>query len=160
MALPSEGIRFNAICPGFTESAMTAPILEAIAQFGVPLIEAPTVAAAVVTLLTDSDASGECWYVQPGRPAEAFGFRGFRARGRSASLDALGVRGARGLARGAAHAHAVGDMRGGARSMRCGRSGCPAPCAWPWACAVLSWPRGLALGLGTTGTVTDGAGCW
>jgi NAD(P)-dependent dehydrogenase (short-subunit alcohol dehydrogenase family) len=75
-ALASENIRFNAVCPGFTESAMTAPILDAIATFGVPLIEASTVADAVVELLTDSDASGECWYVQPGRPAAAFGFRG------------------------------------------------------------------------------------
>jgi NAD(P)-dependent dehydrogenase (short-subunit alcohol dehydrogenase family) len=74
-ALAPDGIRFNAVCPGFTESAMTAPLRETIAAMGVAMIEAPTVAAAVVELLSN-DVSGECWYVQPGRPAAAFAFRG------------------------------------------------------------------------------------
>jgi NAD(P)-dependent dehydrogenase (short-subunit alcohol dehydrogenase family) len=76
MTLADEGIRFNAICPGFTVSAMTAPIADAIEQFGVPLIETQKVADAVTHLLLEAEVSGECWYVQYGRPAEAFGFRG------------------------------------------------------------------------------------
>ena len=74
--LAGEGIRFNAVCPGFTVSAMTAGIGDFIEQFGVPLIETQKVADAVTHLLLDADVSGECWYVQYGRPAEAFGFRG------------------------------------------------------------------------------------
>ena len=75
-SLADEGIRFNAICPGFTVSGMTAGIGDVVESFGVPLIETQKVADAVVHLLLDADVSGECWYVQYGRPAEAFGFRG------------------------------------------------------------------------------------
>ena len=75
MSLAGEGIRFNAVCPGFTVSAMTADIGDYVESFGVPLIATQTVADAVTHLLVEADVSGECWYVQYGRPAEAFGFR-------------------------------------------------------------------------------------
>ena len=39
-----------------------------------PIIPAEQVAEAVVTLL-GGDMSGECWFVQPGRESEPFGFR-------------------------------------------------------------------------------------
>ncbi|MGI8558363.1 MAG: SDR family NAD(P)-dependent oxidoreductase [Solirubrobacteraceae bacterium] len=73
-ALAGEGVRINAICPGFAESAIIEPIREAIAASGVPIIPAQEVAAAVLELM-DGAMSGECWYVQPGRDSEAFRFR-------------------------------------------------------------------------------------
>ena len=73
--LAAEGIRFNAVCPGFAESAIIDPIRDAIAESGVPIIPAAAVAAAVVELFA-GDAAGECVVVQPGREPLAFGFRG------------------------------------------------------------------------------------
>jgi NAD(P)-dependent dehydrogenase (short-subunit alcohol dehydrogenase family) len=72
-ALAGEGIRVNAVCPGFTESRLTEGLEEGIAQYGVPLMPASEVAAVVLRLLT-GDMAGEVWFVQPGR-AGAFEFR-------------------------------------------------------------------------------------
>jgi NAD(P)-dependent dehydrogenase (short-subunit alcohol dehydrogenase family) len=73
--LAAEGIRFNAVCPGFAESAIIEPLREMIAASGVPVIPAEQVAAAVVELLA-GDAAGECVVVQPGREPIPFAFRG------------------------------------------------------------------------------------
>ena len=73
--LAEEGIRFNAICPGFAESAIIEPIRDMIAASGVAIIPAEQVAAAVVELFA-GDAAGECVVVQPGREPIAFRFRG------------------------------------------------------------------------------------
>lgn len=72
-ALEGDGIRVNAVCPGFTESALTVGLEEGIAQYGVPLMEAGEVASVVVGLMA-GDMAGEVWFVQPGRAA-AFEFR-------------------------------------------------------------------------------------
>jgi NAD(P)-dependent dehydrogenase (short-subunit alcohol dehydrogenase family) len=74
LGLPAEGIRFNAVCPGFAESALIEPIRDALLDSGLSIIPAARVADTVLTLMA-GDMSGECWYVQPGRPAEPFGFR-------------------------------------------------------------------------------------
>lgn len=73
-ALVQDGIRFNAICPGFAESAITAPIAEALAQQGFPMMTAEEPAEAAVRLFA-ADVSGECWFVQAGREPAAFQFR-------------------------------------------------------------------------------------
>jgi len=73
--LAAEGIRFNAVCPGFAESAIIEPIRDALAQDGIAIIPAETVAAAVVDLLA-GDAAGECVVIQPGRDPLPFAFRG------------------------------------------------------------------------------------
>jgi NAD(P)-dependent dehydrogenase (short-subunit alcohol dehydrogenase family) len=73
--LAEEGIRFNAVCPGFAETAIIEPLREMIAASGVPIIPAEQVAAAVVELFA-GDAAGECVVVQPGRPPIPFAFRG------------------------------------------------------------------------------------
>jgi NAD(P)-dependent dehydrogenase (short-subunit alcohol dehydrogenase family) len=73
--LAEEGIRFNAVCPGFAESPIIEPIREALAQSGVAIIPAEAVAAAVVDLLA-GDAAGECVVIQPGRDPLPFAFRG------------------------------------------------------------------------------------
>jgi NAD(P)-dependent dehydrogenase (short-subunit alcohol dehydrogenase family) len=73
-ALAAEGIRFNALCPSFAESAMTAPIREGLEAAGFALIPAEVVAETVVRLFA-LDASGECWFVQLGREPAPFAFR-------------------------------------------------------------------------------------
>jgi NAD(P)-dependent dehydrogenase (short-subunit alcohol dehydrogenase family) len=70
--LAEQGIRFNAVCPGYAESAIIEPIRELI---DVPIIPAEQVAAAVVDLFA-GDAVGECVVVQPGREPIPFAFRG------------------------------------------------------------------------------------
>ena len=70
----NEGIRVNAVCPGFAESKIVDPIREHLAAAGLPLIAAETVADTVTGLFT-GDMTGECWWIQPGRPAEPFAFK-------------------------------------------------------------------------------------
>ena len=72
--LIADGIRFNAICPGFAESAIIADIKEALIGQGIPIIPAESVAETAVHLLS-SELSGECWFVQAGREPAAFQFR-------------------------------------------------------------------------------------
>jgi len=73
-ALAGEGIRFNAVCPGYAESRIIEPIREALGEQGIPIIPAEAVAEAVLRLLA-GEMTGECWFVQPGREAQAFVFR-------------------------------------------------------------------------------------
>jgi NAD(P)-dependent dehydrogenase (short-subunit alcohol dehydrogenase family) len=74
-ALAPRGVRFNAVCPGFAESRIIDPIRDGLARAGVPIIPAEAVAGAVLELLT-GDMTGECWFVQHGRPPAPFEFRG------------------------------------------------------------------------------------
>jgi len=73
-AVAHEGIRVNAVCPGFAKSAMTDPFAADLEAAGVPLIPAEVVAETVVRLFA-LDVSGECWFVQPGREPAPFQFR-------------------------------------------------------------------------------------
>jgi len=72
--LELEGIRFNAICPGFADTRIIEPIREGLDQGGVPVIPVETVADAVLGLL-GGEASGECHFVQAGMEAQEFRFR-------------------------------------------------------------------------------------
>jgi NAD(P)-dependent dehydrogenase (short-subunit alcohol dehydrogenase family) len=74
-ALADQGIRFNAVCPGFSESRIIDPIRDMISGSGVPIIPAEHVAKAVLTLF-EGDMTGECWFVQAGREPAPFQFRG------------------------------------------------------------------------------------
>jgi NAD(P)-dependent dehydrogenase (short-subunit alcohol dehydrogenase family) len=73
--LAGEGIRVNAVCPGFAESKIIEPIREALSAEGLPIIPAEQVAQTVLALF-EGEMSGECWYVQAGRGSEPFRFRG------------------------------------------------------------------------------------
>jgi NAD(P)-dependent dehydrogenase (short-subunit alcohol dehydrogenase family) len=72
-ALAGDGIRVNAVCPGFAESALVAPIRDGLIEQGFQVMPAEEVADVVVELFA-GDMAGECWFVQPGR-AGAFEFR-------------------------------------------------------------------------------------
>ncbi|MEZ0290905.1 MAG: SDR family oxidoreductase, partial [Solirubrobacteraceae bacterium] len=73
--LAEVGIRINAVCPGFAETAIITDIRDALLAGGLDLIAPEAVAAAVVDLFV-GDASGECVVIQPGREPLPFAFRG------------------------------------------------------------------------------------
>jgi NAD(P)-dependent dehydrogenase (short-subunit alcohol dehydrogenase family) len=72
---PQYGIRVNAICPGFADTAIVDPLRDILSDSGIPLIPVDMVVDAFLAAAT-SGRSGECWYIQPGRPGEPFRFRG------------------------------------------------------------------------------------
>jgi NAD(P)-dependent dehydrogenase (short-subunit alcohol dehydrogenase family) len=74
-SLPREGIRINGICPGFTDTALVDGLRPMLAKSGIPIMDTSIVVDAFLAALT-SGRSGECWYVQPGRPSEPFRFPG------------------------------------------------------------------------------------
>jgi NAD(P)-dependent dehydrogenase (short-subunit alcohol dehydrogenase family) len=89
-ALAHEGITFNAICPSFAESRIVDPIRGLLADQGVELIPAETVAATVLKIITGG-ATGEAWFVQPAREPAPFTFRNVPGpgSGRAAQPDAI-----------------------------------------------------------------------
>jgi NAD(P)-dependent dehydrogenase (short-subunit alcohol dehydrogenase family) len=72
--LAARGVRFNAVCPSFTESPMIAPARDKIIAGGEVIMPAETVAAAVIDLFC-GDMIGECWLVTAGQEPDAFAFR-------------------------------------------------------------------------------------
>jgi len=73
--LADAGIRVNAVCPGFAETAIISEIRDTLLASGLDLIAPEAVAAAVVELFA-GDASGACVVIQPGRQPVEFAFRG------------------------------------------------------------------------------------
>lgn len=73
LALASQGIRLCALCPGFADTPLVARAREAFGDF--PLLSADEVALAFEAVLADGEP-GQAWIVQPGRPAQAYRFRG------------------------------------------------------------------------------------
>ena len=73
---PQHGIRVNALCPGFADTAIVIEELRGLLrEQGLPLIPVEAVVDAFVSAAS-SGRSGECWFVQPGRESEPFRFRG------------------------------------------------------------------------------------
>lgn len=73
--LATEGITFNAICPGFVETPLLDGIVERFSDSGFPLLTADDVADAAVALATGTD-TGQCVVLQPGREPMPYAFRG------------------------------------------------------------------------------------
>jgi NAD(P)-dependent dehydrogenase (short-subunit alcohol dehydrogenase family) len=71
-ALATRGIRLNALCPGFTDTALVD--IELRNALDVPLMEPSFVAEAALRVLEDTE-SGRAWVVQPNR-VEPFRFPG------------------------------------------------------------------------------------
>jgi NAD(P)-dependent dehydrogenase (short-subunit alcohol dehydrogenase family) len=74
--LAPQGIRINAVCPGFADTPLIAHTKEQFGDF--PLLTAEDVAAAIEAILERGEP-GECWFVQPGRDPAPYGFRGVPA---------------------------------------------------------------------------------
>ena len=64
-------VRLNAVCPGIADTPMIDPLREQLGDF--PLLQPDEVADAVWRAAT-SQATGECWFVQPGREPAPFHF--------------------------------------------------------------------------------------
>lgn len=71
--LAPEGIRVNAVCPGFADTPLIAAAKPQFGEF--PLLTADDVATAVSAIIERGEP-GECWFVQPGREPAPYGFRG------------------------------------------------------------------------------------
>lgn len=73
MAPQVEPIRLNAVCPGIADTPMIDHQREAFAAARFPLLAPEEVADAMWRAAT-SGATGECWFVQPGREPAPFRF--------------------------------------------------------------------------------------
>ena len=83
----AEGIRVNALCPGFADTRIVDDIRGVLADQGLDLIPVDQVVDTLVAIL-DAGRSGECWFVQLGRDSAPFGFRNIPGpRGRSEGVS-------------------------------------------------------------------------
>lgn len=71
--LAAEGIRLCALCPGFADTALIASRRDDFAGF--PLLTADEVADGFEAVLAGAEPAS-VWFVQPGRPAQPYRFRG------------------------------------------------------------------------------------
>ncbi len=69
-----QGVRVNALCPSFAETAILGAIRPVLVEQRFPILEVSEVVDAFLAIV-DATGSGECWYVVPGRPSEPFQFR-------------------------------------------------------------------------------------
>ena len=73
--LAPERISVNAVCPGFTDTAIVDPLRDALSGGRVPLMDVDDVVRAVSAVL-ESEATGEAWLVQYGHDPQPYRFRG------------------------------------------------------------------------------------
>lgn len=69
-----SGVRINALCPSFAETAIIADIRDHLIGTGFPILEVDQVVATFLDIATGT-GTGEAWYVVPGRVSEPFVFR-------------------------------------------------------------------------------------
>jgi NAD(P)-dependent dehydrogenase (short-subunit alcohol dehydrogenase family) len=71
----SAGIRVNAVCPSFTDTAIIEGFRATIDELAIPLLDVEQVADAFEQVLA-TGRSGESWMVVPGREVQPYRFRG------------------------------------------------------------------------------------
>jgi NAD(P)-dependent dehydrogenase (short-subunit alcohol dehydrogenase family) len=71
----SAGIRVNAVCPSFTDTAIIEGFRATIDEMAIPLLDVEQVADAFEQVLA-TGRSGESWMVVPGREVQPYRFRG------------------------------------------------------------------------------------
>jgi NAD(P)-dependent dehydrogenase (short-subunit alcohol dehydrogenase family) len=71
----AAGIRVNAVCPSFAETAIIEGFRDAIAALGMPILSVEDVADAFEQVL-DAGRTGESWMVVPGRAAAPYRYGG------------------------------------------------------------------------------------
>lgn len=74
MLLAKDQVTVNAICPGFVDTPIIAPVRDAIVQHGLALLRPAEVAALVLDVVAGGD-TGQAWEIQAGRDAEPVAFR-------------------------------------------------------------------------------------
>lgn len=67
------GVRVNALCPGFADTAIISGIKDRLVGGGVPLLTVDDVVTAFGQVL-DGDGTGQCWWVQAGHAAAPYEF--------------------------------------------------------------------------------------
>ena len=72
-AWAEDGVRVNAICPGYADTDIITPFRSVLVSGNVPLLSVEDVVDAFLAVLA-ARRTGECWYIQPGRVAEPFRF--------------------------------------------------------------------------------------
>ncbi|MDA8365877.1 MAG: SDR family NAD(P)-dependent oxidoreductase [Actinomycetota bacterium] len=70
----ATGIRINALCPSFAETAIIAEARSMLEEMQFPILDVVDVVDTFVSIV-DGDGTGECWFVIPGRESEPFRFR-------------------------------------------------------------------------------------
>jgi NAD(P)-dependent dehydrogenase (short-subunit alcohol dehydrogenase family) len=74
MLLAKDRISVNAICPGFVDTAIIAPVRERLLDAGLALLQPADVAAVVAEIVAGGE-TGQAWEIQAGRPAQPVAFR-------------------------------------------------------------------------------------
>ena len=82
----SQGIRVNAICPGFSDTPIIDPFRELFATTGIPVVPVEHVASAVLGIL-DSGATGQAFLVGEGGKAVEYRFRGVPGHALPAEIE-------------------------------------------------------------------------
>jgi len=70
-----DGIRINAFCPGYADTAILAPVKSDLEAAGMPILPVSTAGQAVLTMF-DAPETGQAFLLQPGREVMVYRFRG------------------------------------------------------------------------------------
>jgi NAD(P)-dependent dehydrogenase (short-subunit alcohol dehydrogenase family) len=73
-SLVRERVRVNALCPSFADTAIIEPFRAQLESTNMPIMEVSDVVTAFMAI-AESNGTGECWFVVPGREAQPFTFR-------------------------------------------------------------------------------------
>ncbi|MBB5958390.1 NAD(P)-dependent dehydrogenase (short-subunit alcohol dehydrogenase family) [Saccharothrix tamanrassetensis] len=71
--LAADGVTVNAVCPSFADTAIISGFKSFLESSGMPVLTVDEVVDAYLAVLR-TGGTGECWYVQAGRPSEPFKF--------------------------------------------------------------------------------------